>query len=48
MVRRVSVTGKVKHFRCAAEAKASLKRAPKSYVIDPKLSDLTMVRLKLE
>ena len=30
------------------EARASLKRAKKSYVIDPKPSDLSMVRMKLE
>ena len=46
MVRRVIVCGKVKHFRCAAEARASLNRAKKSYAIDPKPSDLTMSRLK--
>ena len=48
-VRRVIVYGKVKYYvRYEAEAKASLKRAFKSYVIDPKPSDLTMVRMKLE
>ena len=31
-----------------AEEKSSLKRARKSYEIDPKPSDLTMVRMKLE
>ena len=31
-----------------AEEKSSLKRANKSYEIDPKPSDLSMVRLKLE
>jgi hypothetical protein len=31
-----------------AEVKASLKRAYKSYIIDPKPSDLSMVRMKLE
>ena len=31
-----------------AEARASLNRASKSYEIDPKPSDLSMVRLKLE
>ena len=30
------------------EEKSSLKRAYKSYEIDPKPSDLTMVRMKLE
>ena len=34
--------------RFEAEAKASLNRARKSYVIDPKPSDLSMVRMKLE
>ena len=47
-VRRVILLGKVKHFRCEAEEKSSLKRAYKSYEIDPKPSDLTMVRMKLE
>ena len=31
-----------------AEEKSSLNRANKSYEIDPKPSDLTMVRMKLE
>ena len=49
-VQRVIVYGKVKYYvRYEAEAKASLNRAIfKSYVIDPKPSDLTMVRMKLE
>ena len=48
-VRRVIVYGKVKYYvRYGAEARASLKRANKSYIIDPKPSDLTMVRLKVE
>ena len=48
-VQRVIVYGKVKYYvRYEAEAKASLKRANKSYVIDPKPGDLTMVRMKLE
>ena len=47
-VRRVILYGKVKHLRCEAEEKSSLKRAKKSYEIDPKPSDLTMVRMKLE
>ncbi len=34
--------------RYEAEGKPSLKRANKSYEIDPKPSDLTMARLKLE
>ena len=47
MVRRVNVSGKVKHLRCGAEAKASLNRATKSDVFDPKPGDLSMSRLKL-
>ena len=47
-VRRVIVYGKVKCLRHGAEARASLKRAKKSYIIDPKPSDLSMVRMKLE
>ena len=34
--------------RYEVEEKSSLKRANKSYEIDPKPSDLTMVRMKLE
>ena len=40
------ITGKVNLLR-EAVAKASLNRAIKSVVADPKLSDLSMVRLKL-
>ena len=48
-VQRVIVYGKVKYcVRYGAEAKASLKRAFKSYIIDPKPGDLSMVRMKLE
>ena len=47
-VRRVIVYGEVKCWRHEAEARASLKRANKSYIIDPKPSDLSMVRMKLE
>ena len=47
-VRRVIVYGKVKYLRYEAEEKSSLKRANKSYEIDPKPGDLSMVRLKLE
>ena len=46
MVRRVNVTSKVKDLRSAAEAKASLNRAMKLVVFDPKPSDLSMSRLK--
>ena len=42
------VAGKVKYLRYEAEEKSSLKRAKKSYEIDPKPSDLSMSRLKLE
>ena len=48
-VRRVIVYGKIKYYvRYGVEAKASLNRAIKSYIIDPKLSDLSMSRMKLE
>ena len=47
-VRRVILYGKIKYLRYEVEEKASLKRASKSYEIDPKPSDLTMVRMKLE
>ena len=46
MVRRVNVTSEVKDLRSAAEAKASLNRAIKLVVFDPKPSDLAMSRLK--
>ena len=47
-VRRVILYGKIKYFRYEVEVKTSLKRAIKSYEIDPKPSDLSMSRLKLE
>ena len=47
-VGRVILYGKVKYLRYEAEEKSSLKRANKSYEIDPKPGDLSMVRLKLE
>ena len=48
-VQRVIVYGEVKYYvRYGAEEKSSLKRASKSYEIDPKPSDLSMVRMKLE
>ncbi len=47
-VRRVILYGKIKYLRYEVEEKSSLKRAKKSYEIDPKPSDLTMVRMKLE
>ena len=40
--------GKIKYLRYEVEEKSSLKRAKKSYGIDPKPSDLSMSRLKLE
>ena len=46
MVRRVNVTSEVKYLRYGAEAKASLNRATKYVVHDPKPGDLAMVRLK--
>ena len=47
-VRRVILYGKIKYLRYEVEEKSSLKRANKSYEIDPKPGDLSMVRLKLE
>ena len=48
-VQRVIVYGEVKYYvRYGAEEKSSLNRATKSYEIDPKPGDLSMVRLKLE
>ena len=46
MVRRVIVTGKLKAFSAGGEARASLNRASKLHVIDPKPGDLAMSRLK--
>ena len=46
-VRRVTVTGKVKHLMCGAEGKPSLNRANESVKVDPKPGDLPMSRLKL-
>ena len=46
-VRRVSCTGKVKHLRCGAEVKASVKSTKESVQEDPKPGDLPMSRLKL-
>ena len=46
MVRRVCITSKVKGFRSGAEARASLNRAIKFVVHDPKPGDLPMSRLK--
>ena len=47
-VRRVILYGKIKYLRYEVEEKSSLNRAKKSYEIDPKPSDLSMVRMKLE
>ena len=46
MVRRVCVTSKVKNLRFGAVARASLNRAIKLVVFDPKPGDLPMSRLK--
>ena len=46
-VRRVILYGKIKYLRYEVEEKSSLKRAKKSYGIDPKPSDLSMSRLKV-
>ena len=46
MVRRVIICSEVKYLRYGAAARASLKRAIKLHVIDPKPSDLAMSRLK--
>ena len=49
MVRRVNVSSEVKYYvRYEAEEKSSLKRANKYNVVDPKPSDLSMVRMKQE
>ena len=39
---------RLRNWSSGAAARASLKRAYKSYVIDPKPGDLSMVRMKLE
>ena len=44
---RVTVAGKVKHFRCGSVAKASLNRALESVMVDAKPCDLPMGRMKL-
>jgi hypothetical protein len=46
MIRRLTVTGKVKWLCHGAEAKASLNRAPKSGAVDAKPRELRMARLK--
>ena len=47
-VRRVILYGKVKYLKYEAEERSSLNRASKSYEIDPKPGDLSMVRMKLK
>ena len=47
MSQRVNVISKVKYYRYEAVAKASLNRADKFMVLDPKPGDLPMVRLKV-
>ena len=42
------ICSKVKCLRHGAAARASLNRARKSYIIDPKPGDLSMVRMKLK
>ncbi len=46
MIRRVTVSGLVKAFRVEAVGKPSLNRAILSLVVDAKLRDLPMGRLK--
>ena len=48
MIRRVTVVGLVKAFRAEAIGKPSLNRANLSAVVDAKLRDLPMGRLKRE
>ena len=48
MVRRVNVTSKLKVLRTVGAARASLNRATKLVVFDPKPCDLAMSRLKWE
>ena len=47
MGQRVIISSKVKVPRTGAVAKASLNRAPKLLVMDPKLCELSMARLKV-
>ena len=46
MSRRVTCIGEVKSLRDGAEGKPSLNRANESVQVDPKLGDLSMVRVK--
>ena len=46
MIRRVTVSGPVKVLRTGATGKPSLNRANLSLVVDPKLRELPMGRLK--
>lgn len=47
MNRRVMAASEVKHLRCGAGGKPSLKRAYKFVAVDPKPRDLPMSRVKL-
>ena len=47
-VRRVILYGKVKYLEVRSRSESESERASKSYEIDPKPSDLSMSRLKLE
>ena len=46
MSQRVTFSSKVKAETAGAEAKASLKRARELLRVDPKLGELSMVRVK--
>lgn len=46
MIQRVIICSEVKGLSPGAVAKASVNSANKLHVIDPKASDLTMVRVK--
>ena len=46
MIRRVTVSGLVKVLRTGATGKPSLNRANMSLVVDPKLRELPMGRMK--
>ena len=46
MIRRVTLSGKIKGLRSVVEGKPSVNSAFKSGGVDPKASDLSMARLK--
>ena len=46
MIRRVTLSGKVKGLRSGAEGKPSVNSAYQSCGVDPKASDLSMGRVK--